>query len=287
MDRFYKKRLKYGLIKPPGIAPGGFSYAQADGHDFEPPQADSQNIATRKASGQDIAMAATGVPGVVRISLRRRISLVRISPRMRQAVRISLRAKASGQNIAKPKARGQNIAKPESTRSEYRHAAKFGQVFFSCSWPCNNRPGFGPYQKEGVQLMPQAISPTLLNLLTPQPVRRRHYQHNSLSPAALDWFKYHFDPGGFNGRFQIGFRRSGEQGIYPLYTGDYKTLGEFLATMHVSKSLDYYITANSFNGVERKAESLFGLHNIVVDVDLHTDERLSVKEILEFPRKNA
>ena len=55
--------------------------------------------------------------------------------------------------------------------------------------------------------------------------------------------------------------------------------------MHVSKSLDYYITANSFNGVERKAESLFGLHNIVVDVDLHTDERLSVKEILEFPRK--
>ena len=133
--------------------------------------------------------------------------------------------------------------------------------------------------------MPQAISPALLNLLTPQPVRRRHYQHNSLSPAALDWFKYHFDPGGFNGRFQIGFRRSGEQGIYPLYTGDYKTLGEFLATMHVSKSLDYYITANSFNGVERKAESLFGLHNIVVDVDLHTDERLSVKEILEFPRK--
>lgn len=133
--------------------------------------------------------------------------------------------------------------------------------------------------------MPQTASPAILNLLSPQSTRRRHYQHNSLSPAALAWFEHHFDPGGFNGRFQIGFRRSGEQGIYPLYTGDYETLREFLASMHVCRTLDYYITANSFSGVERKAESLFGLHNIVVDVDLHAENQCSVGEILDLKRR--
>lgn len=130
--------------------------------------------------------------------------------------------------------------------------------------------------------MPQAATPAILNLLPPQPTRRRHYQHNSLSPAALAWFEHHFEPGRFNGRFQIGFRRSGEEGIYPLYTGDYETLRDFLNSMHVSRTLDYYITANSFSGVERRADALFGLHNIVVDVDLHSDNHCSVKEIFEL-----
>lgn len=135
--------------------------------------------------------------------------------------------------------------------------------------------------------MPQTAIPAILNLLPPQPTRRRHYQHNNLSPAALAWFEYHFEPGGFNGRFQIGFRRSGEQGIYPLYTGDYETLRNFLNSMHVSKTLDYYITANSFSGVERRTDALFGLHNIVVDIDLHSDNHYSAKEILELKGRAA
>ena len=96
-----------------------------------------------KASGQDIAMAATEALGAVRISLWRQLECWEWSEyryggayrwsgfrhacgrrseyrsAQKRAVRISLN----------PKARGQNIAKPESTRSEYRHAAKFGQVF--------------------------------------------------------------------------------------------------------------------------------------------------------------
>jgi len=100
---------------------------------------------------------------------------------------------------------------------------------------------------------------------------RRQYRHTHLSPAVIDWFHHHFSPGGFNGRFQIGFRRPGERGIWPLSTGDFEGLCEFLESMHLSSHLDYYITANAFSGVERRAEALFSLHNFVLDVDLHAD----------------
>ena len=99
----------------------------------------------------------------------------------------------------------------------------------------------------------------------------RHQRlHKTLSPAILDWFNHHYEPSNFDGRFQIGFRRADEEGIWPLVTGDIGVIGEFLKSMHISGHLDYYITANSFSGIERKADSLFSLHNIVIDIDAHS-----------------
>lgn len=107
--------------------------------------------------------------------------------------------------------------------------------------------------------------------------------HTNLSPAVLSWYAHHFSPCGFNGRFQLGFRKPGERGIWPLCMGDFEIIGDFLESMHLSSHLDYYITANSFSGVERKAESLFSLHNFVVDVDLHTTATDSIEELAVPP----
>lgn len=96
------------------------------------------------------------------------------------------------------------------------------------------------------------------------------YNHTQLHTDVLNWFHHHFEPGNFNGRFQIGFRKLGERGVWPLSTGDFEELSEFLEVMHISSRQDYYITANAFNGVERKAEALFSLHNFVIDIDSHT-----------------
>lgn len=103
---------------------------------------------------------------------------------------------------------------------------------------------------------------------------RRQYRHTHLSPAVLDWYRHHFAPGGFHGRHQLGFRKAGERGIWPLCTGDYEQLRDFLESMHLSSKLDYYITANSFSGVERKGELLFSLNNFVVDIDMHSEKCL-------------
>ena len=47
-------------------------------------------------------------------------------------------------------------------------------------------------------------------------------------------------------------------------------LPETLAAMQLHKH-DYYITANSFSGGSSRAEELFTLHNIVIDIDIHSD----------------
>jgi len=51
--------------------------------------------------------------------------------------------------------------------------------------------------------------------------------------------------------------------------------------MHISRHCDYYITPNTVSGVSRVREGLFGLQNIVIDVDCH-DESLRIHEIDEL-----
>ena len=43
--------------------------------------------------------------------------------------------------------------------------------------------------------------------------------------------------------------------------------------IHVSQRLDYYITANTVSGTSRTMDGLFGLQNIVIDIDCHEENR--------------
>lgn len=98
---------------------------------------------------------------------------------------------------------------------------------------------------------------------------RPQYLHNHLDPSVLSWFRSIYPSSGFHGRFQLGHRKTGERGIWPLFTGELEPMAEFLETMHVSQHLDYYITANSFSGTQRVSNQLFSLHHIVIDIDAH------------------
>lgn len=93
--------------------------------------------------------------------------------------------------------------------------------------------------------------------------------HNNLPPSAIDWFRVHYQPSNFDGRFRIGYRSNDTKEIYRLAMFPLSKLTEFLEEMHVSSKLDYYITPNSFSGVQRTSEGLFSLHNIVIDIDAH------------------
>lgn len=111
-------------------------------------------------------------------------------------------------------------------------------------------------------------------------VRRRHLR--GMGADALAWFRAQFPASGFHGRFQLGYRKSGRAEIWPLYTAELDRMEEFLGEMFVSPKIDYYITANSINGTERKAEQLFSLHNIVIDVDAHSPDGVDEELLLEF-----
>jgi Response regulator containing a CheY-like receiver domain and an HTH DNA-binding domain len=99
-------------------------------------------------------------------------------------------------------------------------------------------------------------------------VRPQHF-HNHIPTPVLEWFKLHYGPSPFNGRIQLAIRKKGSRSIWPLHTGTIASMTEFLSDAHISQNRDYYITANSISGVHRQAESLFSLHNIVIDIDAH------------------
>ena len=100
------------------------------------------------------------------------------------------------------------------------------------------------------------------------------YNYTTIDESAFSWFDVHFPPSSFHGRLHVG-RRSGDvNGVLRLYTGDREAVRAFIEKMHVSKKVDYYITANTVNGVSRTLDGLFSLDNIVIDIDCH-DEGIS------------
>lgn len=101
-------------------------------------------------------------------------------------------------------------------------------------------------------------------------VRTQHF-HTTLPETARKWFDLHYQQSGFDGRFQVGYRREDESAILPLTTLPLPEMEKFLDVMHVSGHMDYYITANAVSGVRRLKDSLFSLHNIVLDIDAHQE----------------
>lgn len=97
--------------------------------------------------------------------------------------------------------------------------------------------------------------------------------HRYIGEEIHPWLDLHFpEDSAYYGRTFIGQRHKGTSGIYNLSRRNIDELGDFVAEMHITPRLDYYITANSFSGVERNTEGVFGLHNIVVDVDCHSED---------------
>ena len=89
------------------------------------------------------------------------------------------------------------------------------------------------------------------------------------------WLDIHFGDTSFNGRAIIGRRENGK-GIYTLGVRSLTTLRPYVKMILASQSRnsDYYITANTVTGYKRRKEHLFGLQNIVIDIDCHNDDTL-------------
>ena len=94
-----------------------------------------------------------------------------------------------------------------------------------------------------------------------------------LNQKAIDqWIDIHFGDTSFNGHAIIG-RRQAHGGIYSLGVRPLTTLKPYVKMILASQQQDsdYYITANTVTGKNRRKENLFGLQNIVIDIDCHTD----------------
>ena len=101
---------------------------------------------------------------------------------------------------------------------------------------------------------------------------RKQFNHRLIDRKIMPWLDLHFPAdSSFNGRVFLAYRRKDVTGIYDLNRSNIGDLKPFIAEMHVSRNMDYYITANSVCGVRRVTNDVFGLHNIVIDVDCHED----------------
>ena len=94
--------------------------------------------------------------------------------------------------------------------------------------------------------------------------------HKFIDRAVSEWLDIHFGDQSFNGRVFIGHRKRGG-GVYTMTARPLSELNQYVMLIHASQRLDYYITANTVSGTSRNADGLFGLQNIVIDVDCHEE----------------
>lgn len=107
-------------------------------------------------------------------------------------------------------------------------------------------------------------------VLTAAPIKQRN--HTYINRAIDKWLDIHFGDTSFNGRVVIGHRKNGG-GIYTMTARPLTELRPYVRMIHASARLDYYITANTVSGVSRRKDKLFGLQNIVIDIDCHDGEQ--------------
>lgn len=109
------------------------------------------------------------------------------------------------------------------------------------------------------------------------PIQQKN--HNFIGAEILPWLRLHFPAdSSYHGRVHLGQHRKNGTGLFGITCRDIDELQDYIPLMHISQNLDYYITANSFSGVQRVTEDVFALHNIVVDVDCHTEEGVNTTE---------
>lgn len=103
------------------------------------------------------------------------------------------------------------------------------------------------------------------------PTRQRN--HKYINRAIDQWLDIHYGDTSFNGNAVIGYRKN--KGVYTMSIRPLTDLKQYIKMVHASTKLDYYITANTVKGTDRKKEDLFGLQNIVIDVDCHANRNAS------------
>lgn len=111
------------------------------------------------------------------------------------------------------------------------------------------------------------------------PIRQMNHRH--IDNAIEQWLDIHYGDTSFNGRVVIGHRKNGG-GIYTMTARPISEIKPYIRMIHVSNHLDYYITANTVSGVNRRESGLFGLQNIVIDIDCHDDSiSRSIPELVQ------
>ena len=126
-------------------------------------------------------------------------------------------------------------------------------------------------------------------------IKSAYFQLRPLPESTFAWYDVHFPVSSFNGRINVGRRRDDGYGVLRLYMSDRAAVRGFLEEMHVSQKLDYYITANTVSGVDRRLEDLFSLNNIVIDVDCHSEDSEAtvegllwrIRRDMPFPTPNS
>lgn len=96
--------------------------------------------------------------------------------------------------------------------------------------------------------------------------------YKKISHSIDKWLEIHFGDTSFNGRAVIG-RKESNGAIYTMSARPLSELRPYIKTVYSSKNADCYITANTMAGVKRRQEELFGLQNIVIDIDCHEEGR--------------
>ena len=104
-------------------------------------------------------------------------------------------------------------------------------------------------------------------ILTAAPIKQRN--HKYINMKINQWLDIHFGDTTFNGRVVIGHRKTHSNGIHTMSVRSLTELKPYIRLIHASERLDYYITANTVSGVNRLTTELFGLQNIVIDIDCH------------------
>lgn len=95
----------------------------------------------------------------------------------------------------------------------------------------------------------------------------------NINSTTEQWIDIHFGDTSFNGRVVFGRKIGGS--INTMGARSLTELRPYIRMIQASsKTTDYYITANTVCGIKRRKDDLFGLQNIVIDVDCHDVEQI-------------
>ena len=95
-------------------------------------------------------------------------------------------------------------------------------------------------------------------------------QNNKQVSSMIDkWLDIHFGDTSFNGRVVIGHRKPGSGAIKTVGVRALTEMRPYVKLIQTTAQSDYYITANTVAGRRRRKDELFGLQNIVIDIDCH------------------
>lgn len=103
----------------------------------------------------------------------------------------------------------------------------------------------------------------------PMPIKQEN--HKYIDKSIIPWLDLHFPADSdYQGRVHLGFRKW--QGLYDIQCRNIDEVMLWVPQMHISPKIDYYITANTVAGTTRQNEDVFGLQNIVIDIDCHGED---------------